>query len=274
MVATPIGNLSDMSQRALDILAKVDLVAAEDTRHSRRLLSYFSIDKPLLSLHEHNEQAKVEAVIQKLMAGKNIALVSDAGTPLISDPGYPLVHACRQQQVKVVPIPGPSALITALSVSGLPTDSFRFCGFPPRQSARRQEFFRQFNRDTATLVFYESSHRILASLEDAVAVFGLQRQACLARELTKLYETVITATLGELQQHLLEDENQTRGEFVLMIQGISHDEKDVVHAIDAEELLQALLQELPVKKAAALTAKLTGKKKNELYQRALELKNS
>ena len=175
-------------------------------------------------------------------------------------------------QVPVVPIPGPSALITALSVSGLPTDSFRFGGFPPRQSGRRQDFFRQFSHETATLVFYESSHRIQACLDDAVTVFGANRMACLARELTKLYETVITTALGELQQRLAEDENQRKGEFVLMIQGVDQSEHDAAGSIDADDLLKALLEELPVKKAAALTAKLTGKKKNELYQKALDLK--
>lgn len=274
MVATPIGNLADISQRALDILAMVDLVAAEDTRHSRKLLTYFSIDKPLLSLHEHNEDKKSDAIIEKLRSGLSVALVSDAGTPLISDPGYPLVTACRQQAVNVVPIPGPSALITALSVSGLPTDSFRFCGFPPRQSGKRKEFFKQLNRETATLVFYESSHRIQACLEDAAESFGQARRASLARELTKLYETVLTATLAELQQKLELDENQCKGEFVLMIQGIDQSEQGDTHAIDAEKLLKALLEELPVKKAAALTAQLTGKKKNDLYQKALDLKKA
>ena len=272
MVATPIGNLADISQRALDVLQQVDLIAAEDTRHSGRLLSHFGIDKPLLSLHEHNEKARSEAVIEKLQAGNDIALVSDAGTPLISDPGYPLVNSCRQQHIPVVPVPGPSALITALSVSGLPTDSFHFCGFPPRHSAKRQEYFRRYLKETATLVFYESSHRIQASLEDAVIVFGPDRMACLARELTKLYETVITAPLGELQQKLAEDENQSKGEFVLMIQGLDHADTEHASEIDSDTLLKTLLEELPVKKAAALTARLTGKKKNELYKKALDLK--
>ena len=272
VVATPIGNLADISHRALSVLSGVDLIAAEDTRHTRKLLTHFSLDKPLISLHEHNEREKTSVLIEKLMSGQSIALVSDAGTPLISDPGYPLVNACRQQDLSVVPIPGPSAIISALSVSGLPTDSFRFCGFPPRQSGKRKDFYKEFIKDSATLVFYESSHRIKESLADCLTVFGKDREAVIARELTKMFETVLTGTFETLCEQLSNDDNQSKGEFVVMVKGQVRDESATSTSIDVETLLEALLEELPVKKAAALTAKLTGKKKNDLYQQALALK--
>jgi 16S rRNA (cytidine1402-2'-O)-methyltransferase len=273
VVATPIGNLDDISRRALQVLEDVDLVAAEDTRHSRRLLSFFGLEKQLVSLHEHNEKDKTGRLLEKLGDGLSIALVSDAGTPLISDPGYPLVNECRLQGIEVIPVPGPSAVITALSVSGLPTDRFLFCGFPPRQPGKRREFFEALKKHTATLVFYESSHRVTGCLDDAVAVFGHDRPACMARELTKLFETVKTAPLVDLQDFVSSDPDQQKGEFVLMVQGISQSQNTDDSSIDVDELLKALLEELPVKKAAAITARLTGHKKNELYQRALELKN-
>ncbi len=272
VVATPIGNLDDISKRALQVLNDVELVAAEDTRHTRKLLSYYGIDKHLVSLHEHNERDKVESLLEKLEAGQSIVLVSDAGTPLISDPGYPLVNECRLHDIPVIPVPGPSAVITALSVSGLPTDRFLFCGFPPRQSGRRREFFEALKKHTATLVFYESSHRITDCLDDAISVFGHDRLACVARELTKLYETVKTAPLVDLLDFVSSDPDQQKGEFVFIVQGVSQAEKTDDSLIDVDELLKALIDELPVKKAAAITAKLTGHKKNELYQRALELK--
>ncbi|NNJ90543.1 MAG: 16S rRNA (cytidine(1402)-2'-O)-methyltransferase [Gammaproteobacteria bacterium] len=272
VVATPIGNLDDISKRALQVLENVDLVAAEDTRHSRKLLSFFGLEKHLLSLHEHNERDKTGRLLEKLEAGQSIALISDAGTPLISDPGYPLVNECRIHGIDVIPVPGPSAVITALSVSGLPTDSFIFCGFPPRQAGKRRKFFESLKKNMATLVFYESSHRITDCLDDALAVFGHDRYACVARELTKLYETVKTASLIDLQDFISSDPNQHKGEFVLMIQGVSQAEKSDDSAIDVDELLAVLLEELPVKKAAVMAAKLTEHKKNELYQRALEIK--
>ena len=272
MVATPIGNLDDMSKRALQVLQQVDLVAAEDTRHSRKLLSFCGMEKHLISLHEHNEKDKTDRLLEKLASGYSIALISDAGTPLISDPGYPLVNECRLRGINVMPVPGPSALITALSVSGLPTDSFLFCGFPPRQPGKRREFFESLKKNSATLIFYESSHRIIDCLDDALAVFGHDRSACIARELTKLYETVKTAPLIDLQDFVSSDPNQQKGEFVLMIQGVSQAEKTDDSSIDVDQMLLVLLEELPVKKAAAVTAKLTHHKKNELYQRALALK--
>jgi 16S rRNA (cytidine1402-2'-O)-methyltransferase len=272
VVATPIGNLDDLTQRAIQTLSQVDLIIAEDTRHTRKLLSFLGIEKPLQAYHDHNEAEKTEKILQLLQQKKDIALVSDAGTPLISDPGYILVKKCREFGVKVTPIPGVSALVTALSVSGLPTDSFRFNGFPPRQASRRREFFEGFLKEAATLVFYESSHRIKDCLEDAVAVFGEGREACLARELTKLYETVITAPLAELVSTVETDENQLKGEFVLIIQGADVATQASVIEIDSDKVLKILLEELPVKQAAGLTAKITGLKKNQLYQQALSLK--
>ncbi len=273
LVATPIGNLADMSSRALDILQQVSVVAAEDTRHTRKLLSFFGIENALLSLHEHNEVDKSASLLARLQNGESIALVSDAGTPLISDPGYPLVSLCRQHGITVVPVPGPSAIISALSASGLPTDNFRFCGFPPRQSSKRQTFFQQFRQETATLVFYESSHRIIDCLKDINEVFGRCRSMCIARELTKLYETFIFGSSAEVLGKLQQDPNQQRGEFVVMISGAEKtDEQQTL--LDADTLLSLLSEELPIKKAAALAAKLTGQKKNALYQRALQLKDN
>lgn len=271
VVATPIGNLEDISARALRVLAEVDLVAAEDTRHSRRLLQHFGIDRPMLALHDHNEDQRATVLLQRLQAGESIALISDAGTPLISDPGYPLVRLCREVGVAVHPVPGASALVSALSVAGLPTDRFRFEGFLPRKPKLRREFLQQLATETATLVFYESSHRVRDTLDDMLASFGEARQAVLARELTKLHETVLSGSLADLAQALDSDENQAKGEFVLMLAGAP----EVVAATDQEldQSLRILMQELPLKQAAALAAKLVGVKKNAAYQRALQLQS-
>ncbi len=272
VVATPIGNLADITQRALDTLAQVSVIAAEDTRTTRKLLSFYAIDNKLLSLHEHNEHEKVARLIQKLSDGDSIALVSDAGTPLINDPGYQLVRACRENNLAVVPVPGVSAVISALSASGLATDSFRYCGFAPRQGGKRRQFFEKLAKDSATLVFYESSHRIADCLEDALSVFGANRRACLAREITKHFETFKTDTLDAILDFVKSDANQQKGEFVLMIEAMEeHLEADNL-MIDTDLLLTRLLAELPVKKAASIVAELTGLKKNDLYQRALQLK--
>lgn len=272
VVATPIGNLADISQRALDVLAGVDVIAAEDTRHSRKLLAHFGIDRPMLALHEHNEKEKSSAIIERLQQGQSIALISDAGTPLISDPGYPLVSACRVAGLPVVAVPGPSAIIAALSISGLPTDSFRFCGFPPRQVGKRRAFFDQFKHENATLVFYEASHRILESVRDMVEVFGHQRAAVVARELTKLFETVFSGSLAEAVDWLAADDNQRKGEFVVMLAGVESQADSA--GISVDDLLAVLLQELPLKQAVSLAARISGSKKNELYQRALQLKSA
>ena len=273
VVATPIGNLKDIGARALEILEKVDVIAAEDTRNSKRLLQYYGIATPMMSLHEHNEQQASTRVIGLLQEGRDVALVSDAGTPLISDPGFPLVRECRQQGIRVLPIPGPSALIAALSVSGLPTDRFYFEGFLPRTQQARRKLMERLKNETATLVFYESSHRILHALEDLVAVLGGDRQICIARELSKQFEEILQGRAGDLVKQLSGNANHQKGEFVLMIAGKQQDDADQGVPEEVRELLLMLLEELPVSKAAALTARITGLKKNQLYQEALGLKH-
>ena len=272
VVATPIGNLQDITARALDTLRSVSLVAAEDTRHSRKLLAHYGIGTPLVALHEHNERDITQRLLQTLAAGEDIALVSDAGTPLISDPGFYLVRAARQVNIRVVPVPGASALIAALSVAGLPTDRFCFEGFlPSRQAARRQRL-QALHAATATLVFYESSHRICASLADMAEVFGFGREATLARELTKTFETIRHGTLGELIDWIDADSNQQKGEFVVLLQGASTAKAAEVD-VAAAEVLAILLAELPLRQAAALAAKITGSPKNALYEHGLMLKS-
>ena len=272
VVATPIGNLQDITARALDTLRSVSLVAAEDTRHSRRLLAHYGIGTPLVALHEHNEREITRRMLQTLTAGEDIALVSDAGTPLISDPGFYLVRAARQANFRVVPVPGASALIAALSVAGLPTDRFCFEGFlPSRQVARRQRL-QALHAATATLVFYESCHRIRASLADMAEVFGPGRAATLARELTKTFETIRSGMLGELLDWIDADSNQQKGEFVVLVQGASTAKAAEVD-VAAAEVLAILLAELPLRQAAALAAKITGSPKNALYEHGLMLKS-
>lgn len=271
VVATPIGNRDDITLRAIDVLRGVDLIVAEDTRHSRRLLDHLGINRPMMSLHEHNEDEAARRVIGRLRAGESLALISDAGTPLISDPGFPLIRACREQDITVVPIPGPSALLAALSVSGLPTDRFRFEGFLPRRQQARLTQLQGLRNETATLVFYESSHRISETLPDLQRVFGEQRAAVLARELTKLHETVHSAPLGELVAWVEADENQRKGEFVVLIAGAGAGAAADGPALDVDRLLRTLLEELPLKQAAGLAARITGGKRNLMYQRALEL---
>ena len=271
VVATPIGNLQDLSPRAMQVLRDVALIAAEDTRHSKKLLTHFGIGTALLSLHEHNERDVTGSVLQKLSAGMDIALVSDAGTPLISDPGFHLVRAARQAGVRVVPVPGPAALVAALSVAGLPTDRFCFEGFlSSKQTARRQRL-QALADQRATLVFYESSHRILASVADMADIFGGDREATLARELTKTFETVLGGSLASLLVQLQSDSQQQKGEFVVMVHGAAPQAKTVVDAA-SEQVLTVLLSELPLKQAAALAAKITGLSRNALYERGLQLK--
>lgn len=269
VVATPIGNRDDITLRAIEVLRRVDRIAAEDTRHSRRLLAHLGISKPMIALHEHNEEAAAQRVIDCLRAGESLALIVDAGTPLISDPGYPLVRACRNEGLAVVAVPGPSALIAALSVAGLPTDRFRFEGFLPRRRAARLDRLQALVDDTATLVFYESAHRVTDALDDLVEVFGGGRSAVLVRELTKLHETVESRPLADLRDWVAGDENQRRGELVLLVGGATTDRP--ARSIDTDGLLSVLLDELPVSQAAALAARITGEKKNRLYRRALEM---
>ncbi|USH02814.1 16S rRNA (cytidine(1402)-2'-O)-methyltransferase [Grimontia kaedaensis] len=268
IVPTPIGNLGDITQRALEILQQVDIIAAEDTRHTGKLLSHFGITTRTFALHDHNEQQKADFLIEKLVTGQTIALVSDAGTPLISDPGYHLVTRCRQAGVKVVPLPGPCAVITALSASGLPSDRFSFEGFLPPKSKGRRDKFSDIAEDPRTLIFYESPHRILDTLDDMLAVLGAERQVVLARELTKTYETIHGAPLGELIEWLNEDSNRIRGEMVLLIAGHRAEKEDL--PLEATKAVTLLAKELPLKKASAIAAELYNVKKNALYKWGLE----
>ena len=270
IVATPIGNLSDISQRAIDTLQEVDVIAAEDTRHSGHLLQHYSITTPMISVHEHNEQHRSEMLLTRLQQGESVALISDAGTPLISDPGYRLVSLVREHDIRVVPIPGSCALISALSASGLPSDRFSFEGFLPSKQGARQQTLESLVNDSRTLIFYESPRRLQACLTDMVATFGENRLACLARELTKLHETITTKPLAELLDWVNSDSNQQRGECVLLVEGIK--EQIESSEIEINHMLTILLKELPVKKAAAVTASLLDVSKNIAYEMALKLK--
>ena len=263
VVATPIGNLGDLSPRAQQVLREVAAVCAEDTRRSGQLLAHFGIATPLLALHEHNEQQLAQRLVARLLAGDSLALVSDAGTPLVSDPGYRLVQAARAAGIRVSPVPGPCALIAALSVAGLPSDRFAFEGFLPAKASARRERLAALAGETRTLVFYESAHRIEESLADLCAAFGADRPAVLARELTKLFETVLDGTLANLQSRVQADADQRKGEFVLVVQGVGEDadarlaEGRRVHAI--------LARQLPPSAAAKLAAEITGAPRKALY---------
>lgn len=263
VVATPIGNLGDLSPRAQQVLGQVAAVCAEDTRHTRRLLAHFGIEAELVALHEHNEQQQAARLVQRLQAGESLALVSDAGTPLVSDPGYRLVRAAREAGVPVSPVPGPSALIAALSVAGLPSDRFAFEGFLPSKPAARRERLQRLAGETRTLLFYESSHRIGDMLDDAVAAFGPGRRAVLARELTKLFETVLDGTLAGLRDRVRVDADQRKGEFVLVVEGAAD---DAAAALAEGQRVYALLSaHLPPSTAAKLAAELTGVPRKALY---------
>lgn len=271
VVATPIGNLEDMTPRAIRILSEVDLIAAEDTRHSGKLLKHFGIEAKTEALHEHNERSQVPRLIDILQAGKSIAFITDAGTPLVSDPGFHLVRSARQAGLTVIPVPGACAAIAALSAAGLPSDRFVFEGFPPAKSAARRAVFEKLCEEARTLIFYESPHRILESLQEMTEIFGPGREAVLARELTKQFETVRSGTLTELSEWVNHDPHQQLGEFVILIHGVPRAEREAVDE-DAERVLRILLEELPVSQAVALAAKITGLKKNKLYDYALSLK--
>lgn len=270
-VATPIGNLEDITARALRILAEVSKVYAEDTRVTRRMFTHFGIQNTLESLHDHNETSRVAQIQRELAEGMNVALVSDAGTPLISDPGYKLVNALGAAGCKIVPVPGASALIAALSVAGLPTDRFAFEGFLPAKSVSRRKLLTGLEAESRTLVFYESSHRIADLLEDMLAVFGGERQIVVLRELTKLYESIYRGTATEILQHMAADSDRSRGEFVVVVAGKVCDESaDALAVLNADKVLAVLLEVLPVKQAAVVAARLTGLPKNQLYRQALE----
>ena len=270
VVATPIGNLDDISARALTILRSVALIAAEDTRHSARLMQHFGIGTPLAACHEHNERDQGGRFLARLLAGDDVALISDAGTPLISDPGYHLVRQARAAGIAVVPVPGACALIAALSAAGLPSDRFIFEGFLPAKAAGRRARLEQVKEEPRTLIFYEAPHRILECLQDMQSVFGDERPALLARELTKTFETLKGLPLAELAAWVAADSNQQRGECVVLIAGWQAPEGDEAVSAEAMRVLNLLLAEMPLKRAAALAAEITGVRKNLLYQVALE----
>lgn len=272
VVATPIGNLQDITLRAIEMLKMVDRIAAEDTRHAATLLNHFSINKPTLSLHDFNERERLQQLLALLQQGESIALISDAGTPLISDPGYHLVKEAHLANIPVVPIPGPCAAIAALSVSGLPTDRFVFEGFLPHKEEACLTRLRQLRRETRTLIFYEAPHRLLKTLHYLNTVFGAQRHAVIARELTKTYESIISTDLAGLVQWYDTHQDQLRGEIVILVEG-SDEALTTSKEVVVEEVLDVLLAALPLKQATQLASQITGAKKNELYQLALRKKS-
>lgn len=272
VVATPIGHLMDLSARAREVLAAVDLIAAEDTRHSRKLLQHFGITTPLTPMHAHNEQQRVEDLLARLQSGQSIALISDAGTPLISDPGFPLVRAALQAGIKVSPIPGPSAVMAALSACGLPSDRFTFEGFLPAKRTARLSRLAELAEEERTLIFFEAPHRLEESLRDMVEVLGATREAALARELTKTFETIRLDILAGLMAWVAEDADQQRGECVILVRGVPQTKEKGSAGVTADALLESLLaHEVSVKTAAAIAADLLGGSKKTYYQRCLEL---
>ncbi|KRG85712.1 tetrapyrrole methylase [Stenotrophomonas daejeonensis] len=263
VVATPIGNLADLSPRAQEVLRSVAAICAEDTRHTGQLLSHFGIGKPLVALHDHNEEAMAERVVARLLGGESLALVSDAGTPLVSDPGFRLVRAARAAGVRVSPVPGACAAIAGLSVAGLPSDRFVFEGFLPAKAAARRERLQRLAGETGTLVFYESSHRIAESLADMAVAFGSERPAAVARELTKMFETVLDGSLEQLLAAVQADDNQRKGEFVVMVQGAGDDGEAKI--AEGRRLYAKLHEHLPPSTAAKLAAELSGAPRKALY---------
>lgn len=263
VVATPIGNLADLSPRALSTLRAVAAICAEDTRHTRQLLAHHGVEQSLVALHEHNEAGVAERLVARLLAGESLALVSDAGTPLVSDPGFRLVAAARAAGVKVSPVPGPSALIAALSVAGLPSDRFAFEGFLPAKAGARRERLSRLAGEPRTLIFYEASHRIEETLADAVAAFGADRPAAVARELTKLFETVLDGTLADLHARVAADADQRKGEFVLLVQGVA--DAEATKIAEGRRVYARLVEHLPPSTAAKLAAELTGAPRKALY---------
>jgi len=273
VVATPIGNLADFSFRAVEILKQVDLIAAEDTRHVRMLLQHYGINKPLQSLHQHNEDHASQGLVDKIRDGQSVALVSDAGTPMISDPGLPLVKLARQRGIEVSPIPGACALIAALSVAGLPTSRFSFEGFLPRTGSARRSFFEHKLTDATTWAFYESSHRIQAALEDMLTVFPAEHTIVVAREITKLHETIVNDTLAKVLEKVQTDENMRKGEFVVIVAGREIDSKEDDLSEEQQRILSLLLKECSIKTAVALAVEITGQRKKLLYQTALAMQD-
>lgn len=271
VVATPIGNLGDMVPRAIDILQTVDCIAAEDTRHSGKLLSHFNISTPMIAYHDHSDHTLVDALLARLVSGQNVALISDAGTPLISDPGYRLVHAARKQGLNVCPVPGACALIAALSASGLPSNRFSFEGFLPAKTVAKMQCLEALRQDARTLIFYESPHRIADTLEAIQNAMGAERPLVVARELSKAFETFLAGTAAEVLAQVQADHNQRKGEFVVMVQGhLQADTEDKAN-VEAKRVVNILMADgLSVKQAASLAAKICDVKKNGLYRYALE----
>ena len=264
VVATPIGNLEDISYRAVRVLSEVDLIAAEDTRHSRVLLSHYNITTPMQAFHEHNEAQFEGRMLERIADGQAIALISDAGTPLISDPGFRLVRAAREAGLPVHVVPGPSAVTAALSVAGLPPDRFAFEGFLPVKTAARKKKLQALCHETRTLVFFESSHRIGAAIADMTDVFGGQRLAAICRELTKKFETVLRLPLAELGMELAKDANQSRGEFVVVVEG--HAESEDESLSSAHKMAQALMEFMPASQAARVAAQLNDVPRRRVYE--------
>lgn len=269
VVATPIGHLDDITYRAIEVLRSVSLIAAEDTRQSAPLLKHYNIATPLTACHDHNEDHKIKSIIQKLQDGENVALISDAGTPLISDPGFRLVRAAQHAGIRVTPIPGACAAIAALSSVGLPSDRFLFVGFLPSKSSQRQAQLEQLKDHSETIIFYEAPHRIADCLADISNIFGADRKIGFAREITKTFETIVQKPASELSEWVKQDHHQQKGEIVLVVAGNTAEQDHSQAKID--DLLLKLLKELSVKSASQLAADLTGIKKKILYQRALEL---
>ena len=262
-----------MSPRAVEVLRGVSVIAAEDTRHSAPLLRHFAITTPMVALHEHNERQQAEKLVARLRAGETVALISDAGTPLLSDPGYHLVRAAQQAGARVIPVPGASALIAALSASGLPTDRFSYEGFLPAKAAARRERLMSLQSDPRTLIFYEAPHRIVASLDDMAQIFSAGREAVLARELTKLYETIRAAPLGELAAWVGADADQQKGELVVLVRGAESRPSDALSE-ESQRVLSLLLTALPLKQAVALAAEISGERRNRLYELAVSLRQT
>jgi len=263
IVATPIGNLSDITLRALETLKDVDLIAAEDTRHSSKLLQHYNIKTPIISLHDYNETKRSQFILQKLQQGKNIALITDAGTPLISDPGYHLVKTIQENGLRVIPIPGACAAITALSASGLATNKFIFEGFLPAKSKQQLERLQELANKTETMIFYESPHRLLATINNMLIVFGQDRYIVIAKELTKTFETIYGNTIFEVQNWLMAKPERQKGEFVILVKGSS---KDIEINPEVLRILELLSKHMSHKQAVALTSEITGANKNQLYK--------
>jgi 16S rRNA (cytidine1402-2'-O)-methyltransferase len=267
IVPTPIGNIGDITLRALETLEAVDLIAAEDTRHSRTLMTHYDISTPLVSFHEHSENRVVEQLADRVVAGESVALISDAGTPLVSDPGYALVRVVQARGLAVIPLPGACAAITALSAAGLPTHHFHFEGFLPAKHVARVKRLEAIKSLNTTVIFYEAPHRIVDLITDMLAVFGVDHEICLARELTKTFETIRRAPLGDIREWVLNDANQQKGEFVV-ISGLVV--QTTTLGADGKLLLERLASELPPRKAAQIVAEHYGLKSRDLYQQLID----